>query len=61
MKRIIRLKQGDIIPENAKFLYAKEEKDPTKPHRNIREGLFVTREITYYETSVYFYYEVDEG
>lgn len=61
IKRIIKVEETGKVPDNAKFLYSKEETDYSRPRYTSRQGLFITTDYTRYPyTKVTHYYEVNE-
>lgn len=60
--KIKKLKEGDTIPEGAKFLKSTEEKEVIGRTVKYDHGIFFTDRytITEYEMVTYFYYEVDD-
>lgn len=55
--KIIKLKESDVVPENAKFLYASTEKEVYD--KIIEPGIFFDTIKTRYVNITYFYYEVN--
>jgi hypothetical protein len=60
MKKIITLKVGDTVPENAKFLYADKKKIKTG-RTETDYGIFSQTTYVQYKMVVYFYYEIEES
>lgn len=69
VKKIIRIREGDSIPSNAKFVDSKREPDHTKttrywaPSPGVRGMIPIFGMETLYEStplSTFFYYEVEE-
>lgn len=64
MKKIIKLKEGDSIPNGAKYLHSEESKEYIGSKEKLVDAgiLFNTyRTIHVYETTIYFYYEVEDN
>lgn len=59
MKRIIKLNQGDTIPENAKFLSSDKQKVVLGRYTDY--GFIFDTEYTRYGYKIIFYYEIDDN
>ena len=58
--KIIKLKEGDNVPENTKFLYSKEEPNYSKSRIETREGIIFSKDYRITPLETVFYYEVEE-
>jgi hypothetical protein len=60
-KRLVRLKAGDSIPENAKFVHAESVDEFDGYEYFSREGLFITTDYkrAKYKKVTYLWYEVE--
>lgn len=63
VKKIIKIKEGDSIPENGKFLSTEQKKEFAGQEIFYKHGFFSSEKITKteYKLVTYFYYEVDEA
>ena len=63
MKNIIRIKEGEMIPEGATFLSANQEKEFDGQEVSYNHGFFFTDKITKtkYKLVTYFYYAIEEN
>jgi hypothetical protein len=59
VKRIIRLHEGDEVPEGARYLSTQREPNGLTTKVHVDRSFFYDYYKTYYHESTYHYYEVD--